>query len=64
MKAETQERGTERGMEHGTEIIWFHTGNYIEMMQEVTINRVRLITSHLAIIQHPTDLAVAPEPAN
>ena len=34
VKAETQERG----MERGTEVMWFHTGNYIEMMQEVTIN--------------------------
>ena len=32
--AGTQECGTE----HGTEVMWFHTGNYSEMMQEVTIN--------------------------
>ena len=31
VKAGTQERGTERGME----IMWFHTGNYTEMMQEL-----------------------------
>ena len=31
MKARTQECGTERG----TEVMWFHTGNYTEMMQEV-----------------------------
>ena len=29
VKAGTQERGTERG----TEVMWFHTGNYTEMMQ-------------------------------
>ena len=32
MKAGTQERRTERGME----VMWFHTENYTEMMQEVT----------------------------
>ena len=32
MKAGTQERGTQRG----TEVMWFHTGNYTEMMQEVS----------------------------
>ena len=30
VKAGTQERETERG----TEVMWFHTGNYTEMMQE------------------------------
>ena len=30
VKAGTQERGTE--------VMWFHTGNYTEMMQEVMIN--------------------------
>jgi len=30
VKAGTQERGTE--------VKWFHTGNYTEMMQEATIN--------------------------
>ena len=32
MKAGTQECGTERG----TEVMWFHTGNYTEMIQEIT----------------------------
>ena len=32
MKAGTQERG----MERRTEVMWFHTGNYTEMMQEVS----------------------------
>ena len=32
MKAVMQERGTE----HGTEVMWFNTGNYTEMMQEVS----------------------------
>ena len=40
MKAGTQERGTERG----TEVMWFHTGNYTEMMQEVS-NEVTIIGS-------------------
>ena len=31
VKAGTQEHG----MELGTEVMWFHTGNYTEMMQEV-----------------------------
>ena len=30
VKARTQERGTE--------VMWLHTGNHTEMMQEVTIN--------------------------
>ena len=34
MKAGMQECGTARG----TEVTWFHEGNYTEMMQEVTIN--------------------------
>ena len=34
VKARMQKRGTERG----TEVMWFHTGNYTELMQEVTIN--------------------------
>ena len=34
VKAGTQERGTERG----TDVMWFYTGNYTEMMQEVMIN--------------------------
>ena len=38
MKAGMQERGTERRKEHGTEVMWFHTGNYTNMMQKVTIN--------------------------
>ena len=41
---ESQNAGTqngmemERGMEPRTEVMWFHTGDYTEMMQEVTIN--------------------------
>ena len=34
VKAVTQERGTE----HVTEVMWFYTGNYTELMQEVKIN--------------------------
>ena len=34
VKAGTQERGTE----HGTEVMWFHKGNYTETIQEVMIN--------------------------
>ena len=30
MKAGTLERGTERG----TEVMWFHTGNYTEMIRK------------------------------
>ena len=40
VKAGTQERRTERGTERGIEVMWFHTGNYTEMMQEVTINGI------------------------
>ena len=32
VKAGTQERGTE--------VMWFHTGNYTEMVQEATINGI------------------------
>ena len=35
VKAGTQERGTELGTEPGMEVMWFHTGNYTEMMPEV-----------------------------
>ena len=55
VKAIMQERETERG----TEVMWFHTGNYTEMMQEATINGsfpAATLCNSIAIFRRPGSL--------
>ena len=61
MKAGMQERGMERGTEHRTEVMWFHTGDYTEMMQEVMINGsfpAATSCNSTAIFRRPSSLSL------
>ena len=65
VKAGTQERRMERrmecGKECGTEVMWFHTGNHTEMMQEVTINSnfpAATSCNSTAIFRRPSSLSL------
>ena len=47
--------------ERGTEVMWFHTGNYTEMMQEVTINGsfpAATSCNSTAILRKPSSLSL------
>ena len=47
--------------EHGTKVMWFHTGNYTEMMQEVTsivASQQLLCVNSTAIFHRPSSLSL------
>ena len=46
VKAGTQERGTERG----TEVMWFHTGNYVESRSTVASQQLLRVTTQLSSV--------------
>ena len=54
VKAVTQERGAE----HETEVMWFYTGNYTELIQEVKTNcsfPVATLCNSTAIFRRPSN---------
>ena len=60
-----ERRNTEQNAERGTEVMWFHTGNYTEMMQEVwhevTINGsfpATTLCSSTANFRRPSSLSL------
>ena len=51
----------ERGTWNGMEVMWFHTGNYTEMMQDVTINGsfpAQTLYNSTAIFCRPSSLSL------